>query len=327
MNNRYLKKIMVIFLTIIIVSTGGCSFVTKTTDNGFINNDVYENEEYWSEDALNMVTNLSIVRNEVNDNFENQNFYELSEKQVRKVAKLKKTICKFFIQRYKIDFSDELEKQQVTFFSTSSIGNGITMGYVDVNNYNILHLNVLLNTENKELFESTYIHESLHQLGFNDKKCKVTYLVEGIVDAYTDLILTENGGNSQPTDLYFEARQFGYQMIAADPNLPKVFVNKESLREYVNKSLNSYQQKYVKHNDLAIYLNALLEALIAINSGTGYSENTYYYAFDAQSIVQRFCQAQNCDSHTINYIRSHYILEDFERLKVIDHGEKVYSIQ
>ena len=326
MNNRYLKKIIAIFLTIIIFSTGGCNFATNETDNGFINSDVYENEVYWSENVLNTVTNLSIVRDTVNDNFENQIFYELSETQTKKISKLKKAICKFFIQKYKIDFSNKLERQQVTFFSVPSLGNGITMGYVDINNSNILHLNILLNTEYKENFESTYIHESLHQLGFSDKTCEMTYLVEGIVDAYTDMILTENGGDSKPTDLYFEARQLGYQMIEADQNLPNVFVNKESLREYVNKSLNSYQQKYIKHNDLALYLNTLLEALIAINSGTGYSENAYYYAFDAQSIVQRFCQAQNCDSTQIKYIRSHYILEDFERLQVVDHGDKVYSL-
>ena len=90
MNNRYLKKIIAMFLTIIIFSTGGCNFATNETDNGFINSDIYENEEYWSEDVLDTVTNLSIVRETVNDNFESQIFYELSEKQIRKVAKLKK---------------------------------------------------------------------------------------------------------------------------------------------------------------------------------------------------------------------------------------------
>ena len=73
--------------------------------------------------------------------------------------------------------------------------------------------------------------------------------------------------------------------------------------------------------------NILIQALIAINSGTTSSQsNAYFYAFDAQSIVQKFCQSQNCDSDTIDYIRKHYLLEDFEKLNVIDNGNDSYSI-
>ena len=111
--------------------------------------------------------------------------------------------------------------------------------------------------------------------------------------------------------------------------MPKLFVEKKAVSEYFDNELSSYKQNYAKHNKLAEYLNTLLQALIAINSGTTSSSsqsNAYFYAFDAQSIVQRFCQSQNCDSDTIDYIRKHYLLEDFEKLNVIDNGNDSYSI-
>ena len=318
-----------IFRTMILMVVGiailtGCG--TKK-DNGFINNFVYENEEFWEGEELSIVTNIKIKRQEVGDNIEDCSFSDLSEEQKEKVKKLRKAISKFFKLRYGIELSDRLEKQKVTFYSTSDFGESVTMGYVDINDSDTLHLNIALNEEYKELFESTYVHETLHQLGFQD--AEMTFVVEGIVDAYTDLILTEGGINSQPTDIYFETRQLGYQMIKADEQLPKVFLEKEkkeTVKEHINRCLNQYKQEYVQHKDLAGYLNDLMEALIAINSGTGFSENAYYYAYDSQAIVQRYCQAQECKKSTIQYIRKHYLIDAFEDIEVIDQGGGVYSL-
>ncbi len=334
MKNRFSRKMKMVTLCLTLIlaitSLSGCSSSSAVTDSGFINTDVYENTDYWKEDSINVITNLkTVIENLEDENAENQQFSKLSAKQEKKVEKLKKCICNYFIEKYGIDFSTKLEKQEVSFFSTRVLGNSITMGYVDVNNSNELHLNILLNKDHKDEFENTYVHETLHQLGFMDKSGKMTYVVEGIVDAYTDLILIENNIKSKVTGIYFETRQLGYQIIAADKNLPKLFVEKKAVSEYFDNELSSYKQNYAKHNKLAEYLNTLLQALIAINSGTTSSSsqsNAYFYAFDAQSIVQRFCQSQNCDNDTIDYIRKHYLLEDFEKLNVIDNGNDSYSI-
>lgn len=332
MKNRFSRKMVRLCLTLIlaITSLSGCSSSSGVTDSGFINTDVYENTDYWKEDSINVITNLKTVTENLEDeNAENQQFSKLSAKQEKKVEKLKKCICNYFIEKYGIDFSTKLKKQAVSFFSTRVLGNSITMGFVDVNNSNELHLNILLNKDHKDEFETTYVHETLHQLGFIDASGKMTYVVEGIVDAYTDLILVENNIKSKVTGIYFETRQLGYQIIAADKNLPKLFVEKKAVSEYFDNELSSYKQNYAKHNKLAEYLNTLLQALIAINSGTTSSSsqsNAYFYAFDAQSIVQKFCQSQNCDNDTIDYIRKHYLLEDFEKLNVIDNGNDSYSI-
>ena len=332
MKNRFSRKMVRLCLTLIlaITSLSGCSSSSGVTDSGFINTDVYENTDYWKEDSINVITNLKTVTENLEDeNAENQQFSKLSAKQEKKVEKLKKCICNYFIEKYGIDFSTKLKKQEVSFFSTRALGNGVVMGYVDVDNPNELHLNILLNKDCKDKFENTYVHETLHQLGFMDKSGKMTYVVEGIVDAYTDMILTENNIKPKLTDIYFETRQLGYQIIAADKDLPNLFVEKKAVYKHFDNALSNYKQNYAKHNKLAEYLNTLLQALIAINSGTTSSQSNAYfyaYAFDAQSIVQRFCQSQNCDNDTIDYIRKHYLLEDFEKLNVIDNGNDSYSI-
>lgn len=185
MKNRFSRKMVRLCLTLIlaIISLSGCSSSSGVTDSGFINTDVYENTDYWKEDSINVITNLKTVTKNLEDETnENQQFSKLSSKQAKKVENLKKCICNYFIEKYGIDFSTKLEKQEVSFFSTRVLGNSITMGYVDVNNSNELHLNILLNKDHKDEFETTYVHETLHQLGFIDASGKMTYVVEGIVD-------------------------------------------------------------------------------------------------------------------------------------------------
>ena len=131
---------------------------------------------------------------------------------------------------------------------------------------------------------------------------------------------------SQLTVVYFETRQLGYQMIAADENLPYVIIDKNSLQDYINNALDKFTQPFTQKTNPAEYLNKLLKTLIAINSGTASSSNSYYYAFDAQSIVQKFCQAQNCSKETIHYIREHYIVDDFEKLQVVTLDTGGYDI-
>ena len=323
---RYVKKLLLVVITALSMSVTGCGS-NYANDNGFVMEDIYSDTGYWEENnSLNIVTNVSIIEQNIIDTQTTQVFSDLSSEQEKKVEKLKEAIKLFFQKRYNIDFSEELNQQKVTFFNTGSVGNGITLGYIDLKDSNTLHLNILLNSEYKNAFEATYVHETLHQLGFKDEYLEMTYVVEGIVDAYTDIILSENHIVSQLTVVYFETRQLGYQMIAADENLPYVIINKNSLQDYINNALDKFTQPFTQKTNPAEYLNKLLKTLIAINSGTASSSNSYYYAFDAQSIVQKFCQAQNCSKETIHYIREHYIVDDFEKLQVVTLDTGGYDI-
>lgn len=313
--------IFMLLLTMMLLTFSGCSSANKQKearkDQGFINNDSYKDDSFWKSEDLKLITDLKIKTLNQDPDFSDCSFEELSSKQNKKVKYLKNLIYKFFLDIYNIDFSSKLEKQSVTWFNSTANGNSLTMGYVDPSNENTLHLHISLKDENAELFESTYVHETLHQISFIDKSEETTYIVEGIVDAFADLILAKAGENFVATPIYFETRQLGYQLIKADKQLPEVFYNNESFKEHLNKELSKYNQPCLKHDDVAGYLNSLLYALIASNSGlTELNYDPCVYVFDAQSIVQKFCQSKKPNSSTIKYLRKHCLLEEFEDLKV-----------
>lgn len=329
MNTKALKRFTALFMALVVsLSLFGCgNATTSVIDSGNINSTEYADSMYWeNSQELNLVTNVTTKVDVLDSPFQDDNYSQLSFLQKKKVEKLKDAIHSYFVDNYDIDFSDQLSQQKVTYFTSSEAGISMVMGYVDPSDHNTLHLNSVLNTsEYSQLFENTYVHETLHQLGFIDETHRTTYIIEGITDAYTDLILTAAHRFSYPTPIYMEARQLGYQLIAADKNLPSIFVgncseneleNMPTFEKYINTSLAQYEQKYEKHKNLAVYLNRLLFCLIYINNGTAYSENADFYAYDAQSIVQKFCQSQDCSAETIAYIRSHYVFSDFESVKI-----------
>ncbi len=321
------RKLFSLFLILTLVLSLTACGKTKT-DNGFINDDKYRDTTFWEGQTLNLVTDVSVQSPEESEiPNESAVFSELTQAQLKKTETLKKAIIAYFLKNYDIDFSEKLSKQKVTFFSCEEFFDSIILGYVDyLADPNTLHLHILLNSEYEDLFETTYVHETLHQLGFKDDSGETTYIVEGIVDAYTDLIMTANSLEPNLTDIYFEPRQLGYQLIAADKDLPNIFVNGLSLQNHINSSLEGYTQNFSKHENISSYLDKLLGVFIAINSNTAYSDNGYFYAFDAQTIVQRFCQSQKCSDETIKYIRSHYIIEDFENLIPVDLGNGSYTV-
>lgn len=329
-----MKKYIALFILnlSLVVTFSRCSTTTKQTDvklkearkdQGIISNDSYIDNSYWKSSDLNLITNLSVKVQNQSDDFSDCSYTSLSKEQSKKIKYLKKLIYEYFLDTYNIDFSDKLDKQSVTLFNSSDIENSLTMGYVGPADENTLHLHISLKNKNAELFESTYVRETLHQLCFIDKSEETTYIVEGIVDAYSDLILAKAGEDYIATAIYFETRQLGYQLIAADKELPEVFYKHESFKEHLNKDLSSYNQPYIKHNDIADYLNTLLYTLISVNSGFAELNYTpyYYYVFDAQSIVQKFCQAQEPNSSTIEYLRKHCLLTKFEILKIEIDGK------
>ncbi len=320
--NFFLTFLVALLLITNMMSISACT--STVTDNGFINtDDTYEDISYWETDNLDLVTNISIKYVD-NDSSFNPTITDLrlSNDQSKKVTVLKKAIHNYFLENYGIDFSEKLKLQKIDFFKNYDIEDNMLLGYVDSDDANKLHLSELLNTqEYMYQFEYTYVHESLHQLGFYDNSGQLHYLIEGIVDAYTDLILVSNGFESNPTDIYFEARQLGYQMISSDRELATVFVNNLSLQKHINDSLVYYKQNFLKKNNLAQYLEQLIDVFVVINAGMAYSDDLSFFAFDAQMIVQRFCQSQNCDEAQIEYIRKHYIVKNFENLKVINDLE------
>ena len=323
---KNLKTYFTLFM-VLVLSLSGCSTSSSFIDTGCTFENPYTDYSYWEQDnQLKLITNYSISSlGDTAPEITEIGTETLSNKDSRTIKKLQEGIISYFSENYDIDLTEKISKQEVKIFS-SNLDSGITMGYVDPEHQNILNLNEILFTkEYYHLFENTYVHETLHQLGIINTN--ELLLTEGITDAYTDLIMCYLGKESYPTEYYFEARTLAYQIIAVDKDLPHLYFETDdfSLADRISEKLCLVPQNFVKRDTLGKTLYELLSILFSNNVGVLVSENPpYVYAYDSQEIVRSYCQTFNPSEETIDYIRNHYLLEDFESLIIIQKDSGYY---
>lgn len=312
-------RIIAIWIIIALMLSAICG-CTATIDTGTTNDKHYKNYHFWEQDnQLRLVTHFS-VSSEIEDNFQNEisgvGEKELTEKEMKRIKKLQVGIIKFFQKYYGINLEEKISHQKIRIFDSQQSGS-MTMGYVYDKEPDVLNLNSLLFGEYSDLFSNTYIHETLHQLGLRNAD-KDGMLVEGLADAYTDIILTEMGKRSYTTESYFEARTLAYQLIAVDEELPHLFFEKDnfSLSERITERLRDVPKVHRKVKKPGEELVNILQLLFSNNQGMLVcNTDPYFYAYDAQDLVRSYCQTFNPSHEKIDYIRSHYLIDDYESLE------------
>lgn len=314
---------VILALLLFIMMMAGCANTSETLyDNGVTNEEVYQNYDNWGkENEIRLITDIKVNQEDldVEGEISEVENLELPKSKEKVVQKLREGIISFFQERYQIDVSEKLEKQEVAMFSSIGTQEGV-MGYVDVNNPNILNLNQKLLKEYSELFETTYIHETLHQIGFRSDNTLI--IEEGITDALTDMICCYIGIKTVLTPYYFECRTLAYQLLAADPEIVSCYLENDEfdIIGRINEKLESVPQTYRKTSDLGKRLERMVNILYGISTGTvwGYSTDTYWFAFEAQEIVKAYCQACEPDSSIIDYIHSHYLPDAYESVTIFE---------
>jgi len=311
---------MVIYLMMTLVGCGNNS--ANVHDTGITNTEAYQNYEKWEGDnQIRLIVDIKVTKEDINADEE---ISEVVDKKLPKskeniVQKLREGIISFFQEVYQIDVSEKIAKQEVVIFTATGIQEGV-MGYVDVNNPDILNLNERLLKEYSNLFKTTYIHETLHQIGFRGEGTLM--IEEGITDALTDMICCYIGIEPVLTEYYFESRTLAYQILAVDPEIVYCYLedNEFDIIERINEKLEGINQEFLKSGNLAKLLENRLYILYSIASGYafGYSTDPYWFAFEAQEIVKAYCQACEPDASTIDYIRSHYLVIDYEAVSIFE---------
>lgn len=191
------------------------------------------------------------------------------------------------------------------------------MGYVDPNEPEYLNLNSMLFNEYKDYFDNTYIHESLHQMGFISEDS--TMITEGIVDALTDLILRRANIASYPTEDYDDVRTLGYQILAADKRIVKFYLENDnsSMITRINENLKDAIKPCED-----VEPGKRLESLsIGLTQGISATFDIYYVAFEAQEITRAYCQSFKPYNETIDYIRTCYLVENYENVEIEKHED------
>ena len=240
----------VIFVVMFFIFSG-CSD-TRNNDNYSFWKQENQLRFFISIPKLGQYNNESLI-NEIGD-------LELPEEYQKRVDKLKKAMISYFKEEYKIDISSKIENQKLRVFYSKGVVE-TTMGYVDPQKPETLNLNQILFTEFMELFDNTYVHETLHQIGFRSKK--ISIIDEGVTDALTDLILQKAKIESVTTDIYYEARMLAYQLIKADKDLIKFYLENDSfqIQDRINEKLSKVSRPF-EDRDPGIFLDKMLLNLI-----------------------------------------------------------------
>lgn len=322
------RKMFAVVLAVIccIMAITGCASAPAVTayDMGITNELEYSDYDFWEKDnTLRFVVDITMVtEGNVEEEISEAKYAKLPRSKEKTIEKLKEGMISFFQERYNIDISEKLANQEVRFFSSAGESESVT-GYVEIGNRNVLNLNKRLLKDVSYLFETTYVHETLHQIGFQGEKS--LQVVEGIVDSLTDMILCYMGREAVLTPYYDECRTVGYQLLAADPEIVSCYLNGQSfdILDRINEKLKDVPQEFRKVGHLGKLLENRLQILYGISTGTvwGFSTDPYLFAFEVQEIVKAYCQECNPDAETIDYIRSHYLVLDYESLCIIEEGE------
>ena len=294
----------------------------KLNDNGITNNLKYTDYEAWEQEnkVQLCLSNVSMICTENNEESEVSTLEneQLPKSKLKKIEKLRNGIVEFFEEKYSIDVSEKMKKQQVRLFtSTGSMEE--TMGYVNPEAPSVLNLNQKLLNEYSVLFETSYIHESIHQLGFYSSTDRM--IDEGVTDALTDMVCCYIGIEPVLTDYYFEHRTLAYQLLAADPELVACYVENDEFKitSRIDEKLKNVAQPFEKVESLGERLEMMLTAMYGLTTGRvqSYSVDPLVFVWEAQEIVNAYCQECNPKEETIDYIRSHYLITDYENLYIL----------
>lgn len=324
------RKTFAVVLAVIffIIALTGCTSAPAVTayDTGVTNELEYSNYDFWEKNnSIRLFVTVSVQTEMVEEEVSEVKYEKMPKSKAKVIEELKEGMISFFQERYNIDISEKLANQEVRFFTSEGVSQD-TMGYVEIGNGNVLNLNQRLLKDMSDIFESTYVHETLHQIGFQGEKS--LQVVEGITDAITDMILCYIGIEPVLTPYYYECRTLAYQLLAADPEIVSCYLENDDfdILERINEKLKDVPQIFKKSGHFGKLLENRLNLLIGIAEGrvAGLSTDPYYFAFEAQEIVQAYCHECNPDANIIDYIRSHYLILDYEKVSIVQDGD-VYN--
>lgn len=306
------KSLVALIMSLVLLLAAGCGSAsaeaTPTT---------YDDYQFWQqENTLRIAIPLAeeaLGERDIIAGIEGIGDLDLSSKYLKRTEVLKEAMITYFLEVYDIDISEKLAKQKLKAFKVSGENEGV-MGYVSKKQPEYLNLNKTLFGENKLLFDHTYVHESLHQIGFQSENTSI--ITEGIVDALTDLILERAGILAYPTPIYNDTRAIGYQILIADKDIPEFFLGGEEKVDIVSRIdevLSEVEQTIENIESPGKRLDDLLNGL---TYGMHSVIDPYYIAFEYQEITRAYCQEFNPDEKAIDEIRQCYLVLEYEHITI-----------
>ena len=312
---------VVIILSIILCTMTACfGNNNQSTVENESSSELYEDYSFWEqENQLRFFIPLVIKGEHQNS----ETFNEIGNLELPKTYKdrtdiLKQAMISYFKDKYSLDITSKLSTQKLKVFSSMTFENEMTMGYVNPEKPEFLNLNQRLFDDYSYIFDNTYIHETLHQIGFISKTPSI--MDEGIADALTDLILKNLNIEFFPTESYYLPRALAYQILEVDTDIAKFYLDSDNsqIEDRINKKLKNVHRPF-EEQDAGEFLIYMISGLMNGVSGT---VDPYYVAFQAQEIVRAYCQTFNPSHESIDKIRSNYIVKKYEKISIVAEDDR-----
>ena len=334
---KNLLLILLFFTTIVvalIISSCSAEQPNVAEQEAYINCDVsqYSNYDFWEKE--NELRLLGYKQSDVERKKEVQQavifrLAEPTEEQSQYIMEMREGIIAYFLTVHKIDISNELKEQEVMFYE--SVEEDEALGYINPNNTDIIMMNVETTEVGEQscLFNEIYINLTLKTLGFESETAEV--LTEGIRNSLTERILNFMSKSLTFRDNYENATKIAHQLLEADPEIVKCYLGEEktSIIDKINEKIKNVPRVYYEEFDPAVRMENILAVMEEIWNGETVvlSDEPHALLFEAQEIAIAYCKQCHPSTEVIDYIRTKYIINDFENLEVlIDQDRNKLSI-
>ena len=334
MKTRKRKNLLLLILTalmlILIVASCSAKQSDMTAQETYINTNVSQYGDYvfWEkENELRLFVPRQSPAEENQEEEKDILILRLVEPtaQEQHIAELRQGIIWYFLTKHNIDLSSKTLEQKVIFYETNEAEG--TLGYINKNNPNVIMMNVntMENGEQSNLFNETFIELTLKQLGFAESS-EGKAITEGIVNALTERILNFMSLPLTFEESYIEATKIAHQLLEADSEIVKCYLGDEpsSVIDRINDKIKEVPRAYNEDPNPASRMENILESMNKFNNDETFAfvGEPHCLLFEAQEIARAYCKECKPSKETIDYIRTKYLLSDFEELKVrIDPDE------
>lgn len=185
---------------------------------------------------------------------------DLSGESKKVIDELNNEIARYFEEVYEIDVTGRLAKLNVKLINPPQDLDIIIYGY-----YNNIQFdnNVYISSaivDDETLFEYTYVHETMHYLGFSSKNSiELTYVYEGLTEAITENIHEYSKAFDYVDDpIYFESKLAAKEILKATPEIVAEIILAEGeydLEANINATTCQEDAAALLENSLKIILN------------------------------------------------------------------------
>lgn len=321
MNNKIRILAIIMMLTLLTA----CGKTNAVKESVVEENAVTYNDEYWKQEnqmRLPLKVNTGKAKDET---VYTESTYEIPDEQIASFKELNICISNFFQEKYGIDVSERLDKEEVKVFNTP-IKNSFIGGYTKKGE-SCINLNELLFTDEnfKVLLNSSYLHETMHYLGIISSLYQGG-IDEGIAEHLAIQVAKYAGITYVPTESYFWYKMVADQLcVVNEKEIVQGYLTNEKFDIYthISKAVRNVKQQYRKVKDPGKLLYNLLPAL----GNDTYGAKGYWMAFMAQDIINAYCKTFKPNEEEIEQMRKFYIVSDIETAEIIETDDGGYAFK